>query len=154
MIKRTKPVRSEFAKAEAALRETALALPGAYEEFPWGHRAVKVKGKAFVFMACEDERFSMSVKLPFSGPAALLMPFASPTEYGLGKSGWVTARFGLNDEAPVHVLRNWIEESYRAIAPTKLVAKLDGQEDGPLPKRSTRTGTARKATKPRRRSRK
>jgi hypothetical protein len=35
----------------ASLRRTALAYPEAYEEMPWGHHAIKVNGKAFVFFA-------------------------------------------------------------------------------------------------------
>ena len=81
-------------KAEAALRKTGMGFPEATEDFPWGHRALKIKGKAFVFMSREDNELSLSVKLPDSGDFALMQPYASPTGYGLGKSGWVTARFG------------------------------------------------------------
>jgi predicted DNA-binding protein (MmcQ/YjbR family) len=110
--------------AESVLRELALAYPGAYEEFPWGHRAIKVKKKTFIFLARDDEKFSLSVKLPASSVAALMLPFASPTEYGLGKSGWVTARFGPDDEVPLELLGSWLDESYRALAPKKMVAQL------------------------------
>lgn len=119
-------------EAEAALRDLALAYPEAYEEFPWGHRAIKVKGKAFVFIASEDGTLSLSAKLPLSSVAALVLPFAEPTGYGLGKSGWVTARFGPGDEVPVDLLQSWLDESYRAIAPKKLAARLperDSQDD-------------------------
>jgi len=68
----------------------------------------------------------LSVKLPASGMVALAFPFAQPTGYGLGKSGWVTARFGPKDSIPMPMLRQWIVESYRAIAPKTLVARLDG----------------------------
>lgn len=111
-------------EAESALRDLALAYPEAYEEFPWGHRAIKVKGKAFVFIASEDGALSLSAKLPQSSVAALVLPFAEPTGYGLGKSGWVTARFGTDDEVPVDLLHDWLDESYRAIAPKKLSARL------------------------------
>ena len=43
--------RNQLALAESALRQHALAFPESYEEFPWGHLAVKVKGKAFLFMS-------------------------------------------------------------------------------------------------------
>ncbi|MBA3709787.1 MAG: hypothetical protein H0W83_13320, partial [Planctomycetes bacterium] len=33
-----------------ALRAFALAFPGAYEDFPWGERVVKVAKKVFVFL--------------------------------------------------------------------------------------------------------
>jgi len=120
-------------KAEAALRELALAYPETTEEFPWGHRAIKVKGKTFIFLALDDSGLSLSVKLPASGLAALMLPFASPTEYGLGKSGWVTARFAPEDEVPIEMLQEWLDESFRAIAPKKLVAKLPGTAHQPIP---------------------
>lgn len=109
---------------EERLREIALSYPETYEEFPWGHRAVKVRGKTFVFIALGEEGLSLSAKLPLSGVAALALPFASPTEYGLGRSGWVTARFAPGDEVPLELLHEWLDESYRAIAPKKLVARL------------------------------
>jgi hypothetical protein len=92
---------------------------------PWGHHAIKVKGKSFVFLAADKETFSLSAKLPSSRDVAVKLPFASPTEYGLGKSGWVTARFSRTAKIPLKVLELWIEESYRAIAPKRLVAGLD-----------------------------
>jgi hypothetical protein len=52
------------------------------------------------------------------------MPFTEPTAYGLGKSGWVSATFEDSDTPPVELLKLWIEESYRAQAPKKLVKQL------------------------------
>ena len=111
----------------AALRAFALSFPEAHEDFPWGERVVKVRKKVFVFMgkAENPDHFAMSVKLPDSGPEALLLPFAEPTGYGLGKSGWVSVRFDDDRQVPVPILRRWIEESYRAVAPKRLVAELD-----------------------------
>ena len=111
--------------AEAALGTRGLSYPGAHEAFPWGHRALKVRGKAFAFLALEGDDFSVSLKLPRSNTAALALPFAEPTGYGLGRSGWVTARFGPGDDVPLQMLFAWLEESYRAIAPKKLVKELD-----------------------------
>jgi predicted DNA-binding protein (MmcQ/YjbR family) len=121
----TKPKSLE--RVEAALRDFALAYPESSEEFPWGHRAIKVKGKTFVFLSLEEGELSLSAKLPLSGVAALALPFASPTHYGLGKSGWVTARFAKGDEIPLELLESWIDESYRAIAPKKLAARLPAE---------------------------
>jgi predicted DNA-binding protein (MmcQ/YjbR family) len=118
----------------ARLRKLALGYPEAYEEMPWGHHAIKVKGKAFVFLAADQATFSLSAKLPSSSGVALQLPFASPTEYGLGRSGWVTARFPRAARLPVDVLAMWIDESYRALAPKRLVAQVDT----PLPSHSRR----------------
>jgi hypothetical protein len=51
---------------------------------------------------------------------ALGLPFVTPTGYGLGKSGWVTATFGAKQRPNLPMLRQWIDESFRAIAPCKL----------------------------------
>jgi predicted DNA-binding protein (MmcQ/YjbR family) len=134
---------------EAALREAALAYPEAYEEFPWGHRALKVKTKVFVFLYLGDDGLSLSAKLPQSSEVALLLPYASPTGYGLGKSGWVTARFAPDAEVPVELLRGWIDESYRAVAPKKLAARVAGAtaEAEPTPKPATRPARTRAPTR-------
>lgn len=110
--------------AEAALRKHALSYPEAHEDFPWGERVVKVKGKVFLFLGKHEQVLGLSVKLPSSASFALGLPFASPTAYGLGKSGWVTARFAKIGDVPVDLLKAWIDESYRAIAPKKLVKTL------------------------------
>ena len=83
-----------------------------------------MRKKVFVFLGSNAEGLHLSMKLPESNITALDRPFTEPTHYGLGKSGWVTARFGVDEEAPVELLRGWIDESYRAIAPKKLVAQL------------------------------
>jgi predicted DNA-binding protein (MmcQ/YjbR family) len=123
-----------FARAELALRTYALAFPETHEDFPWGHRALKVRGKGFLFIGGDDKVFSLSVKLPTSASGVLLLPFASPTAYGLGKSGWVTAQFTRKDKIPLDWIRDWIEESYRAVAPKRLVARLSDGEKKPVKK--------------------
>jgi predicted DNA-binding protein (MmcQ/YjbR family) len=99
------------------------------EDFPWGERVAKVNGKVFVFLGLDPIAgggMSFSVKLPVSAEEALDLPFTKSTGYGLGKSGWVTATFGPEDDPPVDILLEWIEESYRVIAPKKLAAELKG----------------------------
>jgi predicted DNA-binding protein (MmcQ/YjbR family) len=111
------------------LIEYALALPGAFEDHPWGERVAKVGKKVFVFFGrseASDPRLTLAVKLPQSGVAALDQAFTEPTGYGLGKSGWVSATFRPGEKIPVELLRAWVLESYRAIAPKKLVKELDG----------------------------
>lgn len=111
---------------ESRIRASALAYPDATEEFPWGERAIKVKGKVFLFMRGERDHISLSVKLPQTHFQALALPFTEPTGYGLGRSGWVTARFPSSDDDMLEQCREWIDESFRAVAPKRLVATLDG----------------------------
>ena len=102
----------------------ALSFPGAYEDHPWGEEVAKVRGKIFVFLGQPTSR-RMTVKLDESHGHALSVEGAEPTGYGLGKAGWVTVPL----RAPgvdLELLRDWIEESYRIVAPKRLVADLDG----------------------------
>ncbi|HEX5746912.1 MAG TPA: MmcQ/YjbR family DNA-binding protein [Archangium sp.] len=133
---------------ELALREAGMGYPEVTEDFPWGHRTLKVKGKAFVFLSLTGEGLSMSMKLPQSNGAALMLPFVQPTGYGLGKSGWVSASFGARDTPPLDMLRKWLDESYRAVAPKKLVAQLGGAAGAPKTEAAptrTRSAPARKS---------
>ncbi len=115
---------STLVNVGAALRKLALGYPEAHEDFPWGERALKVKKKVFVFMHYDAGHLSLSVKLPASQGAALMLSFAEPTGYGLGKAGWVTARFARGSRPPLRLLAAWVHESYQAVAPTTLVASL------------------------------
>ncbi len=117
---------SHTQKRQAILRQAALDYPDSYEEFPWGEMAVKVSGKTFLFLGADEREVSFSVKLPRSNGEALAMEFTEPTHYGLGKSGWVTATIKEKTPFPLDTIRSWIDESYRAIAPKKLIAQLDG----------------------------
>jgi predicted DNA-binding protein (MmcQ/YjbR family) len=93
------------------LRRFALTLPGATEHFPWGERVAKVNGKVFVFLGGDPVPggpMGLSVKLPYSGPDVLDLPFAKPTGYGLGKAGWVSTSFEAGDRPPVEILKTWI----------------------------------------------
>ena len=99
----------------------ALSLPEAYEDHPWDETVAKVRKKVFVFFGGTPK--VMTVKLAESH--ALSIEGAEPTGYGLGRSGWVNVPVdadGLGHE----LLCEWIEESYRIVAPKRLVAELDG----------------------------
>lgn len=124
--------KNALAAAETALREIAIAYPETHEDFPWGERAIKVRGKTFLFMRGEEKVLSLSVKLPSSRDMAIDLPFAKPTAYGLGKSGWVTATFGPDDDVPLDLLKAWLDESYRAVAPKKLSATLPLHSPKPI----------------------
>lgn len=112
------------------LRAIGLGYPGAGLNRPWpGHCDLVVGKKTFAFLSVEGDPFSISVKLPRTGPQALLLPHAQPTGYGLGKSGWVSVQFP-EEAPPLYLLTEWIEESYRSQAPKTLVKQLDAQRSG------------------------
>jgi predicted DNA-binding protein (MmcQ/YjbR family) len=115
---------------EERLRDFALLLPGAWEDFPWGERVAKVGKRVFVFFGHDQRRPRfVTVKLVESHGHALAVEGAAPSGYGLGRAGWVNV--------PVHaegvnagLLCDWIEESYRLVAPKRLVAELDRRSTG------------------------
>lgn len=114
-----------LAALEQVLRKHALSYPDAEEAFPWGERAIKVRGKAFLFMRLADTELSFSVKLPRTGIQALALPFVKPTDYGLGRHGWVTVRVQKTSKSLERQYLDWIDESFRAVAPKRVVATLD-----------------------------
>jgi predicted DNA-binding protein (MmcQ/YjbR family) len=106
------------------LRKAALVYPDTVEDFPWGHSAFKVAGKkVFLFLSDdEDGGWSCSMKLPFRNEEALKIKGAAPTEYGLGRSGWVSFQFTAKAKPPMAKLIDYLDESWRAVAPKKLSA--------------------------------
>jgi len=110
--------------AFGTLRAHGLAFPEAEEDFPWGHTALKVRGKTFVWLDETDGTFSLTVKLPVSRDFAETFDFASPAGYGLGRSGWISCRFAPGEEPDPDLMKRWLAESYRAVAPKKLGALL------------------------------
>lgn len=120
-------------------RAFALTLPAATEDLPWGDTVIKVKtkpgvpvwrtrgegvhGPMFLWLGRRDaDRPAMAVKLTRSYDAAVALAAASPTTMsGLGQWGWLTVVLEAADD---HLAEDWIEESYRNVAPQRLVAQI------------------------------
>lgn len=108
------------------LRVAALKYPDTVEDFPWDHHAYKSPNKkAFLFLTgLADGGFNCSMKLPFRNHEALELKGAEPTGYGMGKSGWVTFTFAAKAKPPMAKLTDYLDESWRAVAPKKLSASF------------------------------
>ena len=118
---------SDPSRTRREIRKFALTFPGAFEDHPWGESVVKVEKKIFVFLGTDgSESPSMIVKLGESQEQALMVPGAEPTGYGLGRAGWVTVPFRASTP-PLPVLKDWVEESYRRVAPKRLVEEYEGR---------------------------
>jgi predicted DNA-binding protein (MmcQ/YjbR family) len=135
---------SATARVGAALRKHALSYPEVHEDFPWGERALKVKKKVFLFLHYDAHHLALSVKLLHSSGVALMFSFAEPTGYGLGKAGWVTARFARGSRPPLSLLQGWLKESYACVAPAKLVALAASQ----TPRRAATNRRRRPSSRP------
>ncbi|MEM6925353.1 MAG: MmcQ/YjbR family DNA-binding protein [Myxococcota bacterium] len=107
----------------AAIHAQALGYPEAYEELPWGHPAIKVRKKVFLFCsALGTDQPQMSVKLTASRDRALAHESVEPMGYGLGRHGWCT--FSDLAAVPLDDLLDYVDESYRAVAPKTLLRQL------------------------------
>jgi predicted DNA-binding protein (MmcQ/YjbR family) len=113
------------------VRQFALGMPGAAEEFPWGETVAKVNKKVFVFLGSDDGSHPLGVTVKLEDEAAhahaLTCPGAEPAGYGLGRSGWVSIPLEPKGAPSAELLCDWVEESYRTIAPKRLTAELDGR---------------------------
>ncbi len=107
----------------------ALAYPEAWEDHPWDETVVKVRKKVFVFTGWNDGSLYLTVKLPTSAEEVLTLDSVSPTGYGLGRRGWVSAMFPKGTKLSLDLAEEWIDESYRAIAPKTLVRQLPPLSD-------------------------
>jgi predicted DNA-binding protein (MmcQ/YjbR family) len=106
----------------------ALSLPEAVEDHPWNETVAKVRKKVFVFFAGDPSANRITVKLVESHGHALSIEGAEPSGYGLGKAGWVTVPVDA-EGVDIDLLCDWIEESYRIVAPKRLVAALDADTE-------------------------
>ncbi|MEU5522004.1 MmcQ/YjbR family DNA-binding protein [Streptomyces sp. NPDC093250] len=113
------------------VRDYALRLPGATEEHPWGDTVAKVNKKVFVFLGADDGSYPLGVTVKLKDETAhahaLACPGAEPAGYGLGKAGWVSIPLEPKGAPAAELLCDWVEESYRSIAPKRLAAELDAR---------------------------
>jgi predicted DNA-binding protein (MmcQ/YjbR family) len=131
------------------LRAHGMAYPGVSFKSPWpGHMDLAVKDKTFAYLSLEGEPLGVGCKLPRSSAMALMLPFCKPMAYGLGKSGWVSAKFPEGEKPPVDLLKAWIDESYRAQAPKKLVRQLDGGAPAAARVPAARSAKSARAARP------
>lgn len=109
------------------LRRICLSYPQACEKETLGHPTFRVRDKIFVGVGLGepiDSDLSITVKSTAEERQALL---AEGTPYYLpdyvGVHGWIGMK--LADPVEWDVVSELIEESYRLVAPKKLVAALD-----------------------------
>ena len=99
----------------------------AWEDYPWGGVVIKVRKKIFCTLSDDPAHAHLVCfdgKLPQSSTDALDLSGAEPTHYGMGKYGWVTFRLDPKHMPDIEVLKGYIDESFRAIAPKMLIKQL------------------------------
>jgi predicted DNA-binding protein (MmcQ/YjbR family) len=104
----------------------AMKLPETAEGASCNNSAFKARGKAFLYLGeRDDETFKVMVKLSDSRAEAEKMAKADPDAVGVGPH-WITAYFEQKKKLPAGLAERWVEESFRAVAPKKLIAEYDG----------------------------
>jgi hypothetical protein len=108
-----------------ALRKIALGYPEAEEGIACRGTAVEcatvmVGKKAFLFLGKKEFR----LKLGDSLDEAAKLAAKHPDVYKVGAKGWTSIAVSGIQSAPKGLLERWIGESYRLLAPKKLVAAL------------------------------
>ena len=119
-------------------------LPGAYEDWPWGSIHCKVAGKIFVGWSRDDDGdMVIGVRTDKDLQAMLVAsdPRFTIARY-VGKHGGIDMKIGKRpnwDE-----VEHCIVESYRIMAPKKLVKALDAEATAAPTKHARRAPAARK----------
>ena len=114
----------EAKKSERRFRDLTELSADWFWETDASNRITWISGGAPVATFFGGTPKLMTVKLVESHGHALSAEGVELTGYGLGASGWVNVPVdapGLGHE----LLCDWIEESYRIVAPKRLVAALD-----------------------------
>jgi hypothetical protein len=134
-------VGAAMAEIQARLRDVALSLPGAREDFPWGERVAKVNKKVFVFFGHDDETEPslITVKLVESHGHALTIEGTAPSGYGSGAPAGSTSRCRRRVSPPSCSASG----SKRATASSRRSASSPGSTGRLLPRagRRRRTGS-------------
>lgn len=108
------------------LRHICLAFPEAEEKPFGGHTAPSFRVRDKLFVMTSEDGSTMSCKAPAGIQQALVQ--SDPGRYFVprytGAKGWVGAR--LDGDPDWEEIAGLAEDSYRLIAPRKLVAQLDG----------------------------
>lgn len=112
-------------KAIQRLRKIALGYPEVEEGTSCDKSAFKARNKTFLFLGTDGTSYNVMLKLKASLPEATRLSAESPEHYVVGVHGWVTITFQLDESPPPGLLEKWIDESFRLLAPKKLVAMLD-----------------------------
>ena len=108
----------------SALRDHAMTFPETSEGASCVNRAFKVRKKNFLFVGEKDDgACKVMLKLGPSLDEAEELA-GEDSRFEVGKTGWVTVRFGEADVPDAELVKGWVGESYRLLAPKSLVKLL------------------------------
>lgn len=121
------------------IRQLALAYPDTVEGVSCNNAAFKVRGKAFVFLGEKPDTYNFRLKLSESLPEAEQLADKQPEVYSPGMHGWTHVVLPQGKSPPVDLLKRWIDESFRLLAPKSLLAELPVAGKKPTKKKPAKT---------------
>jgi hypothetical protein len=109
----------------AALFKFAMRFPGAEEGIACEGTAIEqpsvhVGKKSFLFVG----KTRIMLKLSESVSECVLLAKEQPRVYKSGAGGWTTITIIPGDLPPVDLLKRWVKESYRLVAPVSAPKKV------------------------------
>lgn len=113
-------------EVETELTAFALSLPETDVAGGWETtRYLRVRGKGFLVFGAKDEpvdALTITLKLPMAYEMVQHLPFVREGSDWYRRNKWVVAHFGPADDitGEVETLRDWVVQSYVAVAPKKL----------------------------------
>ena len=122
------------------IRDICLALPDTVETLTWGKPHFRVKEKIFAGFSDEGDVPTIGFKLETDHAAAILEDPRFERAPYVGHKGWVS--MDASSITDWNEVREFVEESYRLIAPKKSLARLKTQS-GPVAKPPVRRRSLR-----------
>ena len=109
------------------VRREALALPEAVEKETWGEATFRVKDKIFLTLGADGK--AAGVKTSKTNQSLLVRsdPKTFSIAHYVGRFGWVAVQLSGVKKSMMHDL---IVDSWRRIAPKRLVAANDAKDEG------------------------
>ena len=100
-----------------------MSYPEVQESSACTRISFKVRKKGVIFVG--EKNYDIMVKLDTSLQQVIELQQKHPKNYTIGKHGWVTIVIDGEGAPTFATIKKWIDESYRLLAPKKLVATLD-----------------------------
>lgn len=95
-----------------SMRLKASLYPGVDEGTACTQSSFKAGKKAFLYVGEQGGRYKAMFKLQASISEAATLAEQEPSNFEVGKFGWVTARFTADQPMPQPLWERWLDESY------------------------------------------
>lgn len=121
----SEPVKTFEYPLSQAIRLMVLGFPETVEGSSCVNRAFAAGGKNFAFLGEKENECSLRIKVDSSRSEFEELGANDPDRWQIGKAGWAMLRFAPDAPPSEPDLCRWITESFRLLAPKRLVNEFD-----------------------------